>query len=135
MLTPELVFETGRFSYADAEHMSDLWIRAYPVMREISAALQSATGCDLANAPTGTDGCSIPTFGIPLRQLARGFARLASGQGLSVGHATAAKRLRQAVAKSAEELDLVATVIADRVERQAANEASTTYTTSNTRLN
>lgn len=32
----ELVFETGRFSYADAEHMSDLWIRAYPVMREIT---------------------------------------------------------------------------------------------------
>jgi two-component system cell cycle sensor histidine kinase PleC len=33
------------------------------------------------------------------------------------------ERLRQAVAKSAEELDLVATVIADRVERQAASEA------------
>jgi|SoiMethySBSTD1v2_1073268.scaffolds.fasta_scaffold47904_2 two-component system cell cycle sensor histidine kinase PleC len=32
------------------------------------------------------------------------------------------ERLRQAVAKSAEELDLVATVIADRVERQAASE-------------
>ena len=72
----------------------------HPVMREISAALQSATGCDLANAPAGTDGCSIPTFGIPLRQLARGFARLASGQGLSDGHAAAAKRLRQAVARA-----------------------------------
>ncbi|WP_374566770.1 asparaginase [Ideonella sp.] len=72
----------------------------HPVMREISAALQSATGCDLAHAPTGTDGCSIPTFGIPLRQLARGFARLATGQGLSADHATAARRLRQAVARA-----------------------------------
>lgn len=32
----EFVFETGRFSYADAERVSDLWIRAYPVMREIT---------------------------------------------------------------------------------------------------
>lgn len=72
----------------------------HPVMREISAAIQAATGCDLAHAPTGTDGCSIPTFGIPLRQLARGFARLATGQGLSPGHASAATRLRQAVARA-----------------------------------
>ena len=33
------------------------------------------------------------------------------------------ERLRQAVPKSAEEFDLVATVIADRVDRLAANEA------------
>jgi L-asparaginase II len=71
----------------------------HPVMREISAALQAATGFDLDTAPVGTDGCSIPTFGIPLRQLARGFARLATGQGLSDAHAGAARRLRQAVAR------------------------------------
>jgi L-asparaginase II len=69
-------------------------------MREVSAALQAATGCDLAAAPVGTDGCSIPTFGIALRQLARGFARFGSGQGLSADHAAAAQRLRQAVARA-----------------------------------
>ncbi|HJV68706.1 asparaginase [Ideonella sp.] len=72
----------------------------HPVMREISAALQAATGCDLASAPMGTDGCSIPTFGIPLRQLARGFARFGSGHGLSPTHAAATRRLRQAVAQA-----------------------------------
>lgn len=36
MLTPELVHETGFFSYADAEHVADLWNRAYPAMRKIS---------------------------------------------------------------------------------------------------
>jgi L-asparaginase II len=46
----------------------------------------------------GTDGCSIPTFGIPLRALALGFARFATGQGLSPERARAAQRLRQAVA-------------------------------------
>lgn len=73
---------------------------AHPVMREVSAALQAATGVDLAQAPMGTDGCSIPTFGLPLRALARAFARVASGEGLSPDHARAAARLRRAVAQA-----------------------------------
>ncbi len=72
----------------------------HPVMREVTAALAAATGADLARAPAGTDGCSIPTFGIPLRQLAQGFARLATGVGLAPDHARAALRLRQAVARA-----------------------------------
>ena len=72
----------------------------HPVMREVSAALAAATGCDLTRAPAGTDGCSIPTFAIPLRQLAQGFARVATGIGLSPDHARAAQRLRRAVASA-----------------------------------
>ena len=72
----------------------------HPVMREVTAAVQATTGCDLATAPRGTDGCSIPTYAIPLRQLAHAFARVGTGVGLSEGHARAAKRLRAAVAKA-----------------------------------
>ncbi len=72
----------------------------HPVMREVSAALAAVTGADLDQAPWGIDGCSIPTYAIPLRQLAHGFARVASGQGLSPEHARAAVRLRQAVARA-----------------------------------
>ncbi len=72
----------------------------HPVMREITAALQASTGCDLAKAAVGTDGCSIPAYAIPLRQLALGFARVATGVGLSPGHAAAAARLRRAVAQA-----------------------------------
>ena len=72
----------------------------HPVMREVTAALAAATGADLARAPVGTDGCSIPTFAIPLRQLAQGFARVATGIGLSADQARAARRLRQAVARA-----------------------------------
>ena len=72
----------------------------HPVMREVTAALQSATGYDLGNTPRGTDGCSIPTFAVPLRNLAQAFARVGTGVGLSAGHADAAKRLRAAVAKA-----------------------------------
>ena len=77
--------------YVGAEH---------PVMREVTSALHAATGYDLNNAPRGIDGCSIPTFAIPLRHLAHAFARVGTGTGLSAGHAKAAKRLRTAVAKS-----------------------------------
>ncbi len=77
--------------YVAAEH---------PVMHEVGAALQAATGVDLAKAPRGTDGCSIPTYAIPLRRLALAFARFGTGTGLANGHARAARRLRAAVAAS-----------------------------------
>ncbi len=71
----------------------------HAVMREVSAALQAATGFDLSTAPRGTDGCSIPTYAIPLHHLAHAFARVGTGVGLSLDHARAAQRLRQAVAR------------------------------------
>ncbi|MDB5816598.1 MAG: L-asparaginase, thermolabile family protein [Rhizobacter sp.] len=70
----------------------------HPVMREVSSAIAGATRCDLSHAPAGTDGCSIPTFALPLRSLAAAYARMGSGIGLSSGRAHAAARLRKAVA-------------------------------------
>jgi L-asparaginase II len=72
----------------------------HPVMREVTSAIEAATGYDLSKAPSGTDGCSIPTFAVPLRNLAHAFARVGTGVGLSAAHADAAKRLRAAVAKA-----------------------------------
>ncbi len=70
----------------------------HPVMREVGAAIEAATGWALPQTAVGTDGCSIPTYAIPLRHLALAFARVATGRGLSDGHARAAQRLRTAVA-------------------------------------
>jgi L-asparaginase II len=72
----------------------------HPVMQEVTDALQATTGFDLAHTARGTDGCSVPTFAIPLRHLALAFARFGSGVGLREGHARAARRLREAVARS-----------------------------------
>lgn len=36
MLDADMVHETGHFSYADADHLADLWNRAYPAMRQIA---------------------------------------------------------------------------------------------------
>ncbi len=72
----------------------------HPVMREVSAALSATTGVDVEHAPRGTDGCSIPTFALPLRALALAFARAGTGQGLLPAHARAAQRLREAAARA-----------------------------------
>lgn len=70
----------------------------HPAMRHVSEAVAATTGVDLARVARGTDGCSIPTFALPLRSIALAFARVATGAGLSADHAAAARRLRAAVA-------------------------------------
>jgi L-asparaginase II len=70
----------------------------HPVMREVTAALSGTTGCDLEHAPRGTDGCSIPTYAIPLVALARAYAKVATGLGVAPERARALRRLREAVA-------------------------------------
>lgn len=88
---------------SDGGHAPRSWLGGYvspehPLMREITAVLAAVTGVDLDRAPSGIDGCSIPAYGIPLRALALGFARLGTGIGLTAGRARAAQRLRAAVA-------------------------------------
>jgi L-asparaginase II len=63
----------------------------HPVQRAISATLAEVTGADLGEP--GIDGCSIPAYAIPLRNLALGFARVATGEGMMPARAAAAKRI------------------------------------------
>jgi L-asparaginase II len=56
-------------------------------------ALEGVTGAPHGLDNSGTDGCSIPTYAIPLRSLALGFARMATGNRLGPKRAAAAKRL------------------------------------------
>lgn len=50
--------------------------RDHPVQREIAKTIGAMCDCDLDLAACGIDGCSVPTWAIPLRSLALGFARL-----------------------------------------------------------
>ena len=70
----------------------------HPVMREVTAALAEVTGATLDEAGRATDGCSIPTYAVPLRSLALGFARFGTGHGFGSARAAAARRMRAAVA-------------------------------------
>lgn len=70
----------------------------HPVMRAVTSALAEVTGATLDPSDRATDGCSIPAFAIALRNLARGFARFGTGHGFGPARATAARRIRDAVA-------------------------------------
>jgi L-asparaginase II len=70
----------------------------HPTMRVVTAALAEMTGTVLDGRNLAVDGCSIPTYAVPLRALALAFARFGSGEGLHADRASAARRIRAAVA-------------------------------------
>ena len=70
--------------------------RGHRVQQEVRAAIESLAGAGLSEDACGTDGCSIPTFAVPLSALALAFARFATGHGLAPQRAQAARRLRDA---------------------------------------
>lgn len=73
--------------YVEADH---------PVQREVKAAIESMTGTTLGADVCGTDGCSIPTYAMPLQNLAHGFACFATGHGLEPARAAAAEAIYDA---------------------------------------
>ena len=54
----------------------------HPLQQAIRAIMADLTGAVLSRDNCGTDGCSIPTYAVPLIGLARGFGKLATGRGL-----------------------------------------------------
>ena len=67
--------------------------REHEVQKVVRAAVEAVIDESLTEEKCGTDGCSIPTFAAPLRAFAYGFARMATGKGLSEDIADAARRL------------------------------------------
>lgn len=70
--------------YVGAAHASQNMVRE---------AMEAVTGAVHGEDSCGTDGCSIPTYAVALRSLARGFARMATGRGLAPARAAAARRI------------------------------------------
>jgi L-asparaginase II len=68
------------------------------VQREIKAVIESITGAAIPDERRGIDGCSVPTWAVPLKHLALGFARFGTGNTLAPERAKAAARLRAACA-------------------------------------
>ncbi len=68
----------------------------HPAQQEITATLAAMTGVSLGPDVRGVDGCSIPTYAIPIDALALAFARFITGEGLSSERANAARRLATA---------------------------------------
>src|SRR5262245_46347211 len=69
-----------------------------PVQRAVKATIESLSGFALTDERRATDGCSVPTWAVPLKGLALAFARVGTGEGLAPERAKAAARLRAACA-------------------------------------
>lgn len=68
-------------------------LRDHPVQKLVRAGVEAVIGEGLTESKCGTDGCSIPTWAAPLKSFATGFARMATGEGLSEDLANASRRI------------------------------------------
>jgi len=73
----------------------------HPVQRRVTRAVMEICGV-IGEPPHGVDGCGIPTFVIPLRNLAIGMARLVDRGGLAADRAAAAARIVAGMASAPE---------------------------------
>jgi L-asparaginase II len=69
---------------------------SHPVQREVRSVIEHMSGFALTDDRCAIDGCSVPTWAVPLRNLALAFARFGTGRGLGPQRAAAAARLRAA---------------------------------------
>ncbi|KGD85937.1 asparaginase [Rhizobium sp. YS-1r] len=68
----------------------------HPLQAEIRGTMEALTGAILGHQNCGTDGCSIPSYAVPLKGLAHGFAKMVTGSSLSPERARASRRLMEA---------------------------------------
>ncbi len=74
------------------------WRPDHAVQQTVRGVLEDLTGAALGPERCAVDGCSVPTWAIPLRDLARAFAKFGAGHRLPRARADAAARLRAACA-------------------------------------
>jgi len=84
MLTLATHLEAGLEGYEHPDH---------PVQQRIRRTIEEMTGEAASPRMCAIDGCSVPTWAMPLKGLALAFARLAALSGLSPERAAAGKRL------------------------------------------
>ena len=72
------------------------WRPDHAVQQAVRRVLEEMTGATLGPEQCAIDGCSVPTWAIPLRRLAHAFAKFGTGHGLPRVRAEAAARLRAA---------------------------------------
>ena len=73
--------------------------RDHPVQKAVRRAMEHVLGTPLSEDRCGIDGCSIPTWAVPLDRVALGFARMATGRDLPETLATAARRVFDAATR------------------------------------
>jgi L-asparaginase II len=72
------------------------WRHDHPVQARVRRTLEDISGARLDDHVRGIDGCSVPNWAMPLADLARAFARFATGEGLMGDRAQACRRIARA---------------------------------------
>ena len=86
------------FARAAGWPVEGYWRADHPVQSAVLDAIATATGVARDAIVLATDGCGVPTFGVPLRALAVAFARLADPSSLTdAAQAAALARVRDAM--------------------------------------
>jgi len=68
----------------------------HPVQRSIAEVLADMAGVELTPDLIGMDGCSVPTWALPLQAMARAFARFGTGDDLAASRQAACRELMSA---------------------------------------
>ena len=86
---------TGMLAHARMRNLpiSDYMNPDHPIQKTILEVFSEMVGVPAKDIETGIDGCSVPTFAIPLYNAALGFARLCDPRGLSVERTNACRRI------------------------------------------
>jgi L-asparaginase II len=74
----------------------------HPLQARIRRTIAEIGDVEIGNDRVAVDGCGVPVFALPLRALARAFARLADPAALSSARANAARRVLAAMAAHPE---------------------------------
>jgi L-asparaginase II len=72
---------------------------SHPVQQAVKSAIENLAGVALGQDQCAVDGCSVPTWSVPLANLAQAFARFGTRRGLTAARVDAATRLRAACAR------------------------------------
>ncbi len=91
MLTLSLFLKTDTKGYTNPHH---------PTQQKILSTMAEMCGCNLTPACCGIDGCSAPNPGMPLENMARGFAVFMNPAGLGIKRGTACRHIYTAMTEN-----------------------------------
>jgi len=82
------------------EQIEGYFLKGHPVQRRIEKSVNELTGGDIDHAPQGLDVCGIPTYAIPLYNVALAMARFADPLHLHYPRQQAIRQILTAIEKA-----------------------------------
>ncbi|MFK7866717.1 MAG: asparaginase [Alphaproteobacteria bacterium] len=88
---------------AQAKYMNvsleDYYKVTHPVQQRIMGTIERLMDIDLSDAPQGIDGCNVPTWAVPLGNIAYGFARIGVPESLPDDWQLALDKIKDCIAQ------------------------------------